>query len=195
MNALRASYPLLTARLQIRPLGRADVEEFVAYRRDPDVARWQSWGSNYGRADALALIDAQPTGDLPPPGQWLQLAVRSLDGTRLFGDLGVHRIVAPSSTFEIGVSIAGACQGRGLATEALRRLITFLFHDAAAHRIVAYCDARNSPVKALLARVGLRQETSPLPPEWFKGEWSTLEVYALLAGERPAAVSGPGGRR
>lgn len=34
---------IVTERLELRLLAHEDVPAFVAYRRDPDVARYQSW--------------------------------------------------------------------------------------------------------------------------------------------------------
>ena len=43
---------------------------------------------------------------------------------------------------------------------------------------------RNRPVHRLLERLGLRQEGRLVEADWFKGEWTTLRIYALLARER-----------
>ena len=65
-------------RVVIEPLAEGDVAAFTAYRRSPDVARWQSWDADYDEADARRLVAGQPAG-LPGPDEWLQLAVRSTD--------------------------------------------------------------------------------------------------------------------
>ena len=55
--------------------------------------------------------------------------------------------------------------------------------QAGAYRVVAFCDARNAPVARLLRRVGMRQESSQVEADYFKGEWTTLDGYAVLARE------------
>ncbi len=181
-------YPLTTERLIIEPLAETDVDAFVRYRRDPDVARWQSWTPDYSSADARALVAGQPTTALPPDGGWIQLAVRSRGSGALLGDVGVHRVPDQPDTFEIGVTFARSSQGQGLATEAVNRVLTFLFTEATAHRVVAFCDARNDAVARLLRRVGFRQESRQIDADYFKGEWTTLDGYALLEGEAPRDV-------
>jgi RimJ/RimL family protein N-acetyltransferase len=176
-------YPLRTARMVVDPLVEADVPEFVGYRQDPDVARWQSWTPDYSRADALELISGQPTSDLPHAGGWVQLALRSSDAGNLLGDVAIHRLDSQPDTFEIGITLAAASQGRGLASEALDRVLEFLFIANAAHRVVAQCDARNEPVARVLRRTGFRQESRQVDADFFKGEWTTLDGYALLARE------------
>ena len=124
------SYPLITRRLVIEPLVEADVAEFLAYRRDPEVARWQSWTPDYTAADARRLIAGQPTTVLPGPGSWLQLAIRARDGSPLHGDVAIHRLDGQPDTFEIGVTLAPQSQGLGLATEAVATVLE--------HRVISW---------------------------------------------------------
>lgn len=93
--------------------------------------------------------------------------------------MAVHRVGEQPDTFEIGVTLAQAHQGRGLATEAVTRLLEFLFDEVGAHRVVACCDSRNEAVAALLQRVGMRQESRQLEADMFKGEWTNLDRYAI----------------
>jgi type VI protein secretion system component VasK len=53
---------------------------------------------------------------------------------------------------------------------------------------LAYGKASASPVRResvqrLLERLGFRCEARLVEADWFKGEWSTLRIYAMLAGE------------
>ncbi|MDQ6614722.1 MAG: GNAT family N-acetyltransferase [Actinomycetota bacterium] len=177
-------YPLLTTRLLLEPLTEADTAAFVAYRQDPEVARWQSWESSYCDADAALLIANQPPSDLPDPGGWIQLAIRDASTSELYGDVAIHVVADQPETFEIGVTLAPAVQGQGIGTEAVERVLSYLFGDAGAHSVVAFCDARNQPVARLLRRVGMRHESHQVDADFFKGEWSTLDGYAVLGRER-----------
>lgn len=94
------AFPLVTPRLELSPLTRADRDAFVAYRRVPEVARWQGWHSDYSETDADALLAAQPTTISPGSGRWLQIAVRRHGG--LVGDVGVHPLAAQPDTYELG---------------------------------------------------------------------------------------------
>ena len=176
---------LTTARLVIEPLQVADVPAFVAYRQDPDVARWQSWDTDYSEADGRALVGSQPDG-LPAAGNWLQLAVRDRSSGELYGDVAVHRLADVPDTFEIGMTFARQSQHRGFATEAVTGVLDHLFADAGAHRVTAQCDARNTSVARLLRRLHLRQESHQVQAEYAKSEWITLDGYAVLAFEHAA---------
>jgi RimJ/RimL family protein N-acetyltransferase len=180
-------YPLVTDRLLIEPLAVADTAEFVAYRSDPNVARWQSWPPSYTEADARALIEKQPASDLPEPGEWIQLALHDARRRMLHGDVAVHVSSDQPDTFEVGVTLATASQGQGLGAEAVTQVLSYLFEESRAHRVVASCDSRNEPVARLLRRVGMRQESRQVEGDYFKGKWTTLDGYAILSREWPTA--------
>ena len=46
-------------RLTLRPFQADDLPEFVAYRSDPEVARYQLWDSTYSLADAERFLSSQ----------------------------------------------------------------------------------------------------------------------------------------
>lgn len=156
----------------------------MAYRRDPDVARWQSWTPAYSAADADDLIAGQPTGIASGSGQWLQLAVRDVQTGVLLGDVAVHALADQPDTYEVGVTMAAGSQGRGIATEALGAVVELLFAEQRAHRVIAMSDARNDAVARVLTRLGFRHEGRAVEADWFKGEWTSLDTWALLARER-----------
>ena len=111
---------IVTARLRLRPFRREDLQAFVAYRREPEVARYQ---------------------------------------------------------------------GRGIATEALTALVSALFEDHGLHRIFVETDDRNLRVHRLFERIGFRREARLVEADWFKGEWSTLRIYAVLDREWRAGAA------
>lgn len=171
---------IVTERLSLRPFQVDDLEAFVAYRSDPEVARYQSWNSTYSRADAESFLSSQRKLAFGQPGEWLQLAIVDRRTGMLCGDCGVQVVTDQPATAEVGVTLAQANQGKGLATEALTALLTELFQQRGIHRIFANADDRNVPIQRLLERLGFRCEARLVEADWFKGAWSTLRLYAIL---------------
>ena len=66
--------PLSTTRLVLRRFTEADLEPFLVYRDDPDVARYQSW-EGCSRTEAETCIGGQQTQEPGVPGQWLRIAI------------------------------------------------------------------------------------------------------------------------
>jgi RimJ/RimL family protein N-acetyltransferase len=174
---------ILTERLRLRPFEAADLPAFVAYRRHPDVARFQSWSTTYSIADAEALLASQEGLVLGAPGGWLQLAALDRRTGELCGDCAVRVVDDQPATAEVGITFAPHRQGGGLATEALTGVISRLFEQHDLHRVFAHADDRNTAVHRLLERLGLRCEARLIDADWFKGEWTTLRTYATLRRE------------
>jgi RimJ/RimL family protein N-acetyltransferase len=174
---------IVTEQLLLRPFGADDLAAFVAYRSDPEVARYQSWDPSYSMVDAERFLASQRGVQLGAPGPWVQLAAVDRRSGTLCGDCAARVDTDQPATAEVGVTFAPAHQGSGLATEALSAVIGVLFEEHGLHRVYAQADDRNVAVHRVLERLGFRCEARLVEADWFKGEWSTLRVFALLARE------------
>lgn len=173
------TYPLVTPRLRIRPLALEDVPSFVAYRQNPDVARYQSWETSYAEANAVELVESQIGVDVPADGEWLQLAIHERETGVHVGDLALHSVSDEESVYEIGYTIAPAHQGQGFAREAASRLLEFLFTENRATSVIAMTDTRNAPSIRLLEALGFEHVPSKGFTEEFKGETVDVDYFEL----------------
>ena len=175
-----------TPRLSLRRFRAGDADSFAAYRADPTVARYQGWDS-CSRAEAVSFIAAQLARAPFEPGRWTQVAVELAEEGRLIGDCALRMESAAARQAELGFTFARGYQGRGFATEAVSNLLDYGFDRLGLHRIFAVADARNVRALALAERVGMRREGEFRDAEWFKGEWTTTVLYALLETDRRRA--------
>lgn len=173
----------VTERLCLRAFRVDDLEAFVAYRSDPEVARYQSWDSPYSMADAESLLSSQRGLEFGRPGEGLQLAIVDRASEVVCGDCLVRVVADQPETAELGVTLARASQGKGFATEALTAVLAELFEQRGMHRVFAEADDRNVRVRRLLERLGFRCEARLVEADWFKGAWSTVRLYAVLTRE------------
>jgi aminoglycoside 6'-N-acetyltransferase len=174
-------FPLLTPRVSIEPLTMRDVDEFVRYRQDPVIARYQSWDTNYSTQQGLHLVQSQADVVLPTPGNWLQLAIHDRETAELLGDLALHTIDTAELSFEIGFTLATKNQGNGIAREATRRILNFLFDEVGAISVCASCDSRNSPSITLLLALGFENRPTKNWTENFKNETIVVNYFDLSA--------------
>ena len=174
---------LETPRLRLRRFTPADLPDMVEYRRDPLVARWQSWTPDWSMADAERFLRADEEHAVGDPDGWVQIAVTHRASGALLGDVAVHTMSDQPDTYEVGVTLDRAHQGRGFATEALGALVDHLFADLGAHRVWAQADERNDAVHHLLGRLGFRHEGTAVEADWFGDEWTTVRTFAQLARE------------
>ena len=171
-----------TARLRLRRFGDADLAAFIAYRNDPDVARYQSW-EGISEAEAVAFVREQQTAPAGEPGEGLQIAIERKDSGRMIGDCFFKVMEDDPRQAEIGYTLAREAQGHGFATEAVAALLTWAFPTFDLHRIIAIVDVKNTASVALLERLGLRREGHFRENIWFKGAWGDEYLYAILRDE------------
>jgi RimJ/RimL family protein N-acetyltransferase len=171
----RMSLPIVTERLVLRPFRDEDLDALVAYRNDPEVARYQDW-EGISRDEALSMVRAQTQTSLGAPGRWQQIAVVLARGGELVGDLGLF-LRADSRSAALGFTLAKRHQGRGLAREAVGGLIEALFGAAEVERLEAVTDTRNARAMALLERLGFTV-TSTADAD-FKGGVCREHTYVL----------------
>lgn len=179
-NAYASAMEIQTERLILRRFRPADLEAFVAYRSEAGVARFQSWDESYSRSDAETFLIEDSKVAPGQLGQWLQLAIEDRETGNLCGDCAVRVAAEQPRTAEVGVTLAPQHQNRGIASEALRATLDWLFGEQDMHRVYAQADDRNEAVHRLLEKLGFRLEARLIDADWFKGEWTTLRTYAML---------------
>ena len=173
---------LESPRIIVRRFRRADVPSFLAYRNDPEVAKYQSWES-VTQLEAHTFVQEQETSQLGLPGQWFQFAIELKETGRLIGDCGLKVHQQNTQQAEIGFTLSRDYQSKGLASETVSCLLDYAFIHLGLHRIIAVTDCQNAPCVALLERLGLRREGHFVQNVWFKGKWGDEYLYAILRDE------------
>jgi aminoglycoside 6'-N-acetyltransferase len=168
--------PLHSKCLILRRLTRADLEPFLAYRNDPEVARFQSWES-LGVAEGMAFIAQQELQEIGKPGQWLQIGIVLKESGQLIGDCALRIHTPDIRQATIGITLSRPYHGKGFATEALSALLDYVFVHMKLHRVQADTDPENTSAWKLLER---RREGHHHKSLWFKGRWADEYIYAIL---------------
>jgi RimJ/RimL family protein N-acetyltransferase len=176
-------FPLETDRLLLRQFRDSDLNEFLAYRSDPEVARYQGWSIPYEEDQARAFIDKMKNAIPGMPGEWFQAAIELKTTKTVIGDCAFHVMKSDGRQAYIGITLSHSYWGKGYGEEASRRLLDYLFGELNLHRVVAECDVDNAASLLLLERIGFRREAHLIENIWFKGNWGSEFHYALLERE------------
>ncbi len=172
---------LESERLILRRFTDSDLEPFLAYRNDPEVARYQAWES-CTEGESAAMIEELESLQPGTPGEWFQFAIELKETGALLGDCAL-KVEQDGRQAEVGFTLAREHQGKGYASEAVSRLLDYAFGDLGLHRVVAITDRENKPSFALLERLGMRREGCFVQNAWFKGRWASEYLYAVLEDE------------
>jgi len=183
MTTKPISLPFETPRLILRAFRPEDAAAFSAYRSEPEVARFQGWSAPYSLEQAQEFVTEMMQAVPGTPGQWYQIAMEEKSSGQVIGDVAFHIEANSPQQAILGITLAGAAQGKGYATEAMQRLLQFLFEDLELHRVSAYIDVDNPASYQLVERLGFRREGHFIENTWFKGAWGSEYFYALLARE------------
>lgn len=173
-----------THRLFLRSLAEQDLPIFTAYRRDPEVARYQGWTPSFTLEMARELLNGQK-GNFGSVDSWHQIAIVDKITNEIFGDCVIHFVDCgpDDNQTKIGFTLAGEHQGKGICTEAIRALLEYLFKTLKVRRITATVDVLNAKCVAVLERLNFRREAHYVENIWFKGAWGSEYMYALLSKE------------
>ncbi len=171
-----------TSRLRLRHFRDTDLVLFMAYRNDPEVARYQGWEGT-SEPEARAFIQEQKEVQPGMPGQWFQIAVELKETGMLVGDCALKIEEHDERQAEIGYTLSRAYQGRGIASEAVSCVLEYAFVTLGLHRVIAITACENAGSVALLERLDLRREGHFRQNVWLKGKWRDEFLYALLQEE------------
>jgi RimJ/RimL family protein N-acetyltransferase len=185
--------PLCTARLMLRPMTAADVDDIHAYQSLADVCRYLPFAPRTREEVAAKVAEYSTAVTLAGDGDFWQLAVeRRTEPGRVIGDVYFTISSTADARGEIGWTLHPDCVGRGYMTEAAAAVLDIAFGGLGLHRVIARLDPRNQASAALCRRLGMRREAHFVEDLMFKGAWGDTDIYALRDREWPPEEPGTG---
>ena len=175
---------LKTARLALAPLVAADEDDLLEYQSDPETVRFIPWPARTREQVAESISKVANYTTPKVDNDSIVLGWRLGSNGKVIGQSNLTIISEANSYAEIGWVVSPHFRGQGFAAEATLALIDFAFDELKLHRVVAYMDQRISDSVRLAERLGMRREATYVKDEFFKGEWTSAYLYALLAEER-----------
>lgn len=173
---------LTTERIIIRPLELSDLNDFLVYRSNPEVTKYQ--GFDVMNVDqAAAFIQQNRIKKFGEAGEWVQYGIEKRNTEDLIGDCAIKLDQFDTRIAEIGITISHLEQKKGYAKEALLGILSFLFNTQKIHRVVEIVDTENAASIQLLKSMGFKLEGHFVENIFFKGKWGSEFQYALLKSE------------
>jgi ribosomal-protein-alanine N-acetyltransferase len=193
--------PIRTARLTLRPPAASDRAAIAsAYAESLSfLAPWWPHGPEGETPEGWADRQIARAGDDHAAGRGCRLFAFGL-GELPLGAFNLNNIArGPFQNADAGWSLFAHATGRGLATEALRALLTLAFlplpqagcacdgtrSGLGLHRVQANIMPRNTPSLRLARRVGFREEGLALRMLKISGAWEDHLCHAITSEEWP----------
>jgi RimJ/RimL family protein N-acetyltransferase len=146
------AFPIVTARLRLRPLRRDDLDALAEVYLHPLV---MPWIGSHTREDveheiAMQIEHQRSLG-------WSLWAVEDQHTDRMIGDCGLQPLEHHGPEVELGYDLHPDAWGRGLATEAARAVMRQAFGPLAVDRVVAVVKPDHVASQRVLEKAGLHR--------------------------------------
>jgi len=175
------AFPIMTARLRLRPLRRDDLDALAEVYLHPLVMRWigSRTRADVERELALQLVHQSALG-------WSFWAVEDRYTDRMIGDCGLQPLEHRGPEVELGYDLHPDAWARGLATEAARAVMGQAFGPLRIDRVVAVVKPDHLASQRVLEKAGLHRAGTRLA----HGETMLLYEARRLKHGSPTSGSG-----
>lgn len=141
--------------VRVRPVADHDLDAVVAACQDPDIQRWTTVPSPYGREDAERFLRFSREGFAT--GEAAVCVIVDAADTELLGAVGVS-IDRADLVGQVGYWVAPGARQAGAASRALRLLCRWVFDELGLGRMELYAAAGNAASNAVARSCGFQHE-------------------------------------
>lgn len=169
---------LETERLLLRKMTEADLPALYAYGRDPEVSKYVTWEQHRSLDDTRMYLDfvlhRYNNEQLAP---W---AIEHKESSEMIGTIDFVYWKPNQHIAEIGYALHREYWGKGIMTEAAKRIIQFGFEEMNLVRIEAVCLPENTGSFRVMEKAGLEYEGMLRKARYIKGENRDIKMYAIV---------------
>ncbi len=172
---------LLTDRLTLRKMMVIDTQDMFEYASRGDVTRYLTWFPHPDKTYTREYLEY--LGNRYAAGMFYDWAIFYEPDCKMVGSCGFTSFNCASDSAEVGYVLNPDYWGKGIAAEALERVLRFGFEELKLHRIEAKFIKENERSLHLMERVGMTFEGYHREAMLVKGNYVTLGICSILASE------------
>lgn len=165
---------LETKRLLIRPLRPEDTGALKEWLSDPSL--YQYWGKRPGKADKNPELLFSPTP--PKPVKSFHWGIICKENGKAIGEFWIS-LIENDRMARISYRLSPAWQGRGIMTEALKRIIRFCFTETELQRLWTDVAIHNTASCRVLEKAGFIRE-GHIRQGKMVSTWCDYYIYGML---------------
>ena len=172
-------FPIIeTERLVLRQITNDDVNEIFELRSNPETMKYIPRPLAKTTEDALEHIATIEEKIILNEG--INWGITLKGNERLLGMIGFYRMQPENFRSEIGYMLLPEFHGKGIITEAVKRLITYGFDDLKLHSIEAVIDPENFASEKVLQKCNFIKEAHLKESQFYEGKFLDKVIYSLL---------------
>ncbi|MCE5176941.1 MAG: GNAT family protein [Caldisericales bacterium] len=172
---------LETDRLVLRMLSVNDAFDMYEYARDSEVCKYVTWNTHESVEDSMTYLSlVEKRYQL---GEYFDWGVTLKETGKLIGTCGFVDINKASSRGEIGYVLSRTHWGKGLMSEAVRRVCSHGFEFMELNRIEARVFPENTRSQGVLKKLGFQYEGTLHQQQLIKGKYQDLMMFSMLKNE------------
>lgn len=172
---------LTTERLTLRRMMVLDTDDMYEYACRPDVTKYLTWHPHPDRDYTREYL--QYLGNRYAAGMFYDWAVIYEPDCKMVGTCGFTSFNCTSDSAEVGYVLNPEYWGRGIATEALSRVLQFAFEELGLHRVEARFMQENERSRRVMEHVGMTFEGILRDAMLVKGNYVGVGICSILRSE------------
>ena len=172
---------LTTERLTLRRMMVLDTDDMFEYAGRTDVTKYLTWYPHPDRDYTREYLEY--LGNRYSAGMFYDWAVIYEPDCKMVGTCGFTSFNCVSDSAEVGYVLNPAYWGKGIATEALTRVLKFGFEEMKLHRIEARFIQENERSLHVMEKVGMTFEGVMREGMLIKGNYVNVGICSILASE------------
>ncbi len=172
---------LHTDRLILRKMLVSDAADMFEYARREDVTRYLTWNPHPDRLYTREYLEY--IGGRYSAGMFYDWAIEYEPDRKMIGTCGFTAFNCTHDSAEVGYVLNPAYWGKGIASEALARVLRFGFEKLHLHRIEAKFMNGNERSRRVMEKAGMTFEGYQRDAMRVKGLYVTVGVCSILAAE------------
>lgn len=168
---------LKTKRLTLRPITMSDIPDIFAYTKNPEVSKLLEWDPPKHIDDTKEVVTTWlKNHQRNKSAHW---AIVDNESNKVIGSIDIRHYDPKAHRAVIGYCLSQEYWGKGLMTEAVKRIIEYIFSETDITQIAASCRTDNPQSQRVLEKSGFRKESSLPEHQQIKGKWVDLDRWRI----------------
>jgi len=168
-------------RLTLREFRESDFALFLELESHPETYRFES--TRPDEDSTRTYLELARADALKNPRTRYRFAMTLRPDDEVRGRVTLTLVNKSIREWEIGWAIHSDLWGKGIATEAARRVLEFAFAELHVHRVVAFSHVQNAASLRVMEKLGMRRDGCLRETRPWQDGWADEAVFSILERE------------